>query len=327
MFPPLPPHMPVARRLLKLLLLLLLSSRPVSSESCANGKYRSNSARNCDPHTPCAPGRYETAAPTNIADRVCTACPVGKYKTVVGQSQCQTQTTKCEPGTFLTQGNPHMMCTATCLGAKHWIRQKSDVANNAAGVRSCADTCMSQGYTYFGLECPRTTTIHCQCAKSIANAKPTPNDSKCRLEAAATELGKHCVGPYTSDAYTPIWRKLFRQVAGTYRSPSNWVRYVPSSNDWLDVSSFSALHFNANFVAGGGLLKRECSTCASSHKTIVYKRLSAMPTDKDWNDLFKSNWFSKSNKLNVDFELFSSIADATSRTTCAPRRGRRPFAS
>eukprot|EP00946_MAST-07B_sp_MAST-7B-sp1_P004810 g4810.t1 len=154
-------------------------------------------------------------------------------------------------------------------------------------------------------------TMQCKCAKSIVGVEATADDSYCRVKEAATKAGAHCSGPYTSEAYTPVWRHLFRQVAGTYRSPRNWIRYVPSSSHWMDVSSFSSSEFNYNFVAVGGMMKRVCSKCANSHKTIVYKRTSPMPSGKDWNDLFKKNWFSENNQLNVDFELYSSVADAT----------------
>ena len=63
----------------------------------------------------------------------------------------------------------------------------------------------------------------------------------------------------------------------------------------------------------GQVIERTCPSCASTHQTIIYKRLTD-PGSIDFKDLFLMNWFSSpsggSNILNQDFELFSSYEDA-----------------
>lgn len=59
----------------------------------------------------------------------------------------------------------------------------------------------------------------------------------------------------------------------------------------------------------GSMLERLCTSCAASHRAIVYKRITDAP-GKDFRDLFTRNWFSTNNRLNTDFKLYSSIADA-----------------
>eukprot|EP00588_Corethron_pennatum_P000124 CAMPEP_0194298416 /NCGR_PEP_ID=MMETSP0169-20130528/60151_1 /TAXON_ID=218684 /ORGANISM="Corethron pennatum, Strain L29A3" /LENGTH=484 /DNA_ID=CAMNT_0039048393 /DNA_START=44 /DNA_END=1494 /DNA_ORIENTATION=- len=57
-------------------------------------------------------------------------------------------------------------------------------------------------------------------------------------------------------------------------------------------------------------IRRLCSVCAESHRDIIYKRLTTVPSDMDVQDLFLANWVEKDNKLGVDFKLYSSFEDA-----------------
>ena len=63
----------------------------------------------------------------------------------------------------------------------------------------------------------------------------------------------------------------------------------------------------------GDVVVRTCSSCAASHRTIVYKRLTA-PGSIDYRALFLDTWASApkggSNVLNIDFALYGSVADA-----------------
>jgi hypothetical protein len=73
-----------------------------------------------------------------------------------------------------------------------------DVANSEEGVVSCAKRCGADGYKYFGLECPRQGTVHCQCAQSlVGSTKETASSCYTKNIAGST----HCVGPYK----VPSW--------------------------------------------------------------------------------------------------------------------------
>jgi len=60
------------------------------------------------------------------------------------------------------------------------------------------------------------------------------------------------------------------------------------------------------------ILKRECSTCGSTHQVIYYKRY----TDLDSFDLYTYtyDWESTNNVLGTDFNLFSTLEDALADT-------------
>lgn len=57
-----------------------------------------------------------------------------------------------------------------CKRGGAWVRPGNDVANSVNGVGDCASQCADHGYTYFGLECPRADTVHCQCANTLAGS-------------------------------------------------------------------------------------------------------------------------------------------------------------
>ena len=79
-----------------------------------------------------------------------------------------------------------------CKNGGSWTRPSEDVANSLDGVRDCAAKCA--GYTYFGLECPRATAVHCQCANTLSGST-SRSESECQSGIT------HCSGPYTHDGY------------------------------------------------------------------------------------------------------------------------------
>eukprot|EP00854_Cymbomonas_tetramitiformis_P023252 gene23252-28141_t len=67
---------------------------------------------------------------------------------------------------------------------------------------------------------------------------------------------------------------------------------------------------DALFTAStAGIVKRLCSSCATSHREIYYKRLPRR-APISLHGYLASNWSSTANILNVDFELYSTHADA-----------------
>ncbi len=59
-----------------------------------------------------------------------------------------------------------------------------------------------------------------------------------------------------------------------------------------------------------GQFVRYCDTCDESHKEIVYKRLTPLPSDKSFGDIVFNVWASEDNELGVDFKMYSSLRDA-----------------
>jgi len=67
-------------------------------------------------------------------------------------------------------------------------------------------------------------------------------------------------------------------------------------------------------IDAGSYIRRICKSCSrSSHKDIIYKRLTSKG-EIDFKDLFLGNWFSEpaggKNIRTVDFNLFSSFGNA-----------------
>ena len=61
-------------------------------------------------------------------------------------------------------------------------------------------------------------------------------------------------------------------------------------------------------------IRRLCYDCVKSHRDIIYKRLTEVPSGMDLQDLFLANWFDKNNNLGVDFKLYSTFEDAQNDT-------------
>ena len=60
-------------------------------------------------------------------------------------------------------------------------------------------------------------------------------------------------------------------------------------------------------------IKRECSRCTNTHKTIIYKRHSRPPNNLDIENLFLDDWYSyPENRMGsyYDFNLYSTLEDA-----------------
>jgi len=62
--------------------------------------------------------------------------------------------------------------------------------------------------------------------------------------------------------------------------------------------------------SGGFYIRRICPSCRDSHKDIIYKRLTTLEDDFDIPNLFLGTWSDTNNKVNVDFELYSSMSFA-----------------
>ena len=58
------------------------------------------------------------------------------------------------------------------------------------------------------------------------------------------------------------------------------------------------------------IIRRLCSECVASHRTVYYRRLTPLPGGFSIYDTLASNWFSTNNVLNVDFELYNTYDDA-----------------
>jgi hypothetical protein len=111
-----------------------------------------------------------------------------------------------------------------------------------------------------------------------------------------------------SSQFTYPSEALWQQVAGSGLS------YYPVTK--LDLSVRDT-EFRALFAASPNkIIYRHCGTCYEQHQHIYYRRLTAVPEPATLNflDLFLNNWVSKQNTLGVDFDLYSTYADALAQT-------------
>ena len=84
----------------------------------------------------------------------------------------------------------------SCKSGGSWTRPSGDVSNDAQGVADCAIKCA--GYNYFGLECPRSTGVHCQCANTLSGSSSVAV-TNCQRNTGPSN--SHCNGPYQHGNY------------------------------------------------------------------------------------------------------------------------------
>jgi len=83
------------------------------------------------------------------------------------------------------------------------------------------------------------------------------------------------------------------------------------SNEEVDDSLWSVTETHSTSANPTFYVRRLCPSCSrETHQDIIYKRLTPLPEGKSLYELFLQNWFSKDNRLNVDFELYSTMTDA-----------------
>lgn len=73
------------------------------------------------------------------------------------------------------------------------------------------------------------------------------------------------------------------------------------------TSSLFLRHFN---MTPNKIVRRICPDCKEDHRDIYYRRLTPIPADMDFLDLFKSRWSKVDNLMGTDFYIYSSYADA-----------------
>ena len=67
-------------------------------------------------------------------------------------------------GTYVRYVFPDSVATGCIRRGGAWTRPYGDASNNIEGVYKCRDMCANGGSAYFGLECPGSHGVHCQCS-------------------------------------------------------------------------------------------------------------------------------------------------------------------
>merc|ERR1712137_344693 len=101
-----------------------------------------------------------------------------------------------------------------CLGRpRGWSRPGGNVPISNAGAQQCRSICASRGYSHFGMECPMTTEVHCQCSNN-ENGGTAKGYEYCEGNGNPLVMDhRHCVGPYLADG----WRFGDAVVGSVYR--------------------------------------------------------------------------------------------------------------
>jgi len=84
-----------------------------------------------------------------------------------------------------------------CFEGNQVSRPVPDVENSIEGVQNCRDGCASQGFEYFGFECPHDNgnEVHCECGNGDA-AKGGTSLPQQKCQEFNDDSGGHCVGPF-----------------------------------------------------------------------------------------------------------------------------------
>jgi len=84
-----------------------------------------------------------------------------------------------------------------CFEGNQVSRPVPDVENSIEGVQNCRDGCASQGFEYFGFECPHDNgkKVICECGNGDA-AKGGTSLPQQKCQEFNDDSGGHCVGPF-----------------------------------------------------------------------------------------------------------------------------------
>jgi hypothetical protein len=109
--------------------------------------------------------------------------------------------------------------------------------------------------------------------------------------------------------------------AFTYPSETHWQQVAGNGIFHYPVTNFDIqvrdTEFRALLAASPNkIIYRHCGNCYEQHQHVYYRRRTAVPAQATLNflDLFLNNWISTQNVLGVDFDLYSTYADALAQT-------------
>jgi hypothetical protein len=103
--------------------------------------------------------------------------------------------------------------------------------------------------------------------------------------------------------------------------PTKWKQFAGRGTSFYPTKTTDLSILDSEFrtqfaLSPNKIVYRHCPRCIVSHRHVYYRRITPLPGQSTLNflDLFLSNWISKNNVINVDFELYSTYEDAMSRT-------------
>jgi len=106
-----------------------------------------------------------------------------------------------------------------CFEGNQVSRPVPDVENSIEGVQNCRDGCASQGFEYFGFECPHDNgnEVHCECGNGDAAKSGTSYpQQKCR-EFNHDSAG-HCSGPFIRSGGIGTYNLGAGSIASLYKT-------------------------------------------------------------------------------------------------------------
>merc|ERR1719191_713213 len=156
----------------------------------------------------------------------------------------------------------------------------------------------------------------------MPTARPTSYPTKSSEKACAYKNGFVHVGwkgPGEDEKYCNLWECMTRggtKSAGggftlAYSSPHFPTKAKGSCN--RHGCGMSESDFNKRVKAAPHrIVKRECLDCHGDYKNVYYRRTG--DNNVNYYGLFHKLWASRNNRLNKDFELYSTYKDALKRT-------------
>ena len=100
-----------------------------------------------------------------------------------------------------------------------WDRRYGQVANSFIGAEKCASKCKEGGYKYWGLECPSSAEMFCQCgSEGILNSATFFDDVRSKEFNNETPWHSHCNGPFQSSMNGVEYLHGAAMISSAYRT-------------------------------------------------------------------------------------------------------------
>jgi len=122
-------------------------------------------------------------------------------------------------------------------------------------------------------------------------------------------LSKYLVEKERCGAATDYFMAEKGYIYGYNHDESNWFKVAGRDSLFIDEVGREGFR-NLLEESPNQIVWRVCASCVPSHQHIYYKRLTAIPSNIDLQNVLMNSWTNASNEHGKDFKLYSTYDDA-----------------